>query len=158
VDFGSGEGKLAVKLGFIDGVEEILAVEPSQVETMKAVRRFEKVENKENFVEPATLWGSLFYFDERLKGKDLMILCEVIEHIDEQRLPNVFELILQQYAPKSLIVTTPNREYNEVYDMDDHFRHDDHRFEWTRQEFRDWCEQRNHSGYYDIEFAGIGEE
>lgn len=158
VDFGSGEGKLAVKLGFIDGVEEILAVEPSQVETMKAVRRFEKVVNKENFVEPITLWGSLFYFDERLKGKDMMILCEVIEHIDEQRLPKVFEGILQQYAPKSLIVTTPNREYNEVYDMEDHFRHNDHRFEWTRQEFRDWCKQRNHAGYYDIEFAGIGEE
>ena len=157
VDFGSGEGKLAVKLGFIDGVEEILAVEPSQVETMKAVRRFEKVEDKENFVEPVTLWGSLYYFDDRLKGKDLMILCEVIEHIDEPRLPKAFDLILHQYAPKALVVTTPNREYNEVYDMDDHFRHADHRFEWTRQEFQDWCEKRNHSGLYEIEFAGIGE-
>ncbi|WP_203333511.1 3' terminal RNA ribose 2'-O-methyltransferase Hen1 [Planococcus beigongshangi] len=158
VDFGSGEGKLTVKLGFIDGVEEILAVEPSQVETMKALRRFEKVNDKPNFVEPKTLWGSLFYFDERLKGKDLMILCEVIEHIDEERLPKAFDTILHQYAPKSLIVTTPNREYNEIYDMDDHFRHDDHRFEWTRQEFRNWCEQRNHAGNYDMEFAGIGEE
>lgn len=158
VDFGSGEGKLAVKLGFIDGVEEILAVEPSQVETMKAVRRFEKVEDKENFVEPVTLWGSLYYFDDRLKGKDLMILCEVIEHIDEARLPKAFDLILHHYAPKSLIVTTPNREYNEVYDMDDHFRHADHRFEWTRQEFQEWCTKMNYLGLYEIEFAGIGEE
>ncbi|MBU9675012.1 3' terminal RNA ribose 2'-O-methyltransferase Hen1 [Planococcus sp. CP5-4] len=158
VDFGSGEGKLAVKLGFIDGVEEILAVEPSQVETMKAVRRFDKVEDKENFVEPETLWGSLYYFDERLKEKDLMILCEVIEHIDEPRLPKAFDLILHHYAPKSLIVTTPNREYNEVYDMDDHFRHADHRFEWTRQEFRNWCKKINYAGLYEIEFAGIGEE
>lgn len=158
VDFGSGEGKLAVKLGFIDGVGEVLAVEPSQVETMKALRRFEKVESKEKFVEPVTLWGSLFYFDDRLKAKDLMILCEVIEHIDEPRLPKVFDLILHQYAPKSLIVTTPNREYNEVYDMDDHFRHADHRFEWTRQEFQEWCKKTNHSGLYEIEFEGIGEE
>ncbi|MDN5709687.1 MAG: 3' terminal RNA ribose 2'-O-methyltransferase Hen1 [Planococcus sp. (in: firmicutes)] len=158
VDFGSGEGKLAVKLGFIDGVEEVLAVEPSQVETMKAVRRFDKVEDKENFVEPETLWGSLYYFDERLKEKDLMILCEVIEHVDEPRLPKAFDLILNHYAPKSLIVTTPNREYNEVYDMDDHFRHADHRFEWTRQEFRNWCKKINYAGLYEIEFAGIGEE
>lgn len=158
VDFGSGEGKLAVKLGFIDGVEEILAVEPSQVETLKALRRFEKVEDNANFVEPETLWGSLYYFDDRLKEKDLMILCEVIEHIDEPRLPKVFDLILHQYAPKSLIVTTPNREYNEVYDMDDHFRHADHRFEWTRQEFQSWCEKINHSGLYEVEFVGIGEE
>lgn len=158
VDFGSGEGKLAVKLGFIDGVKEILAVEPSQLETMKAKRRFEKVEGRESFVEPLTLWGSLFYYDDRLKGKDLMILCEVIEHIDEQRLPKVFDTILHQYAPKSLIVTTPNHEYNEVYDMDDHFRHADHRFEWTREEFQAWCKNRNHLGLYEIEFAGIGEE
>lgn len=158
VDFGSGEGKLAVKLGFIDGVKEVLAVEPSQVETMKALRRFEKVEDNENFVKPETLWGSLYYFDDRLKEKDLMILCEVIEHIDEPRLPKVFDLILHHYAPKSLIVTTPNREYNEVYDMDDHFRHADHRFEWTRQEFQNWCEKINYLGLYEIEFAGIGEE
>ncbi|MGI2326725.1 3' terminal RNA ribose 2'-O-methyltransferase Hen1 [Planococcus sp. YIM B11945] len=158
VDFGSGEGKLAVQLGFLNGVRKVLAVEPSQTATAKAIKRFEKVRDQANFIEPETLWGSLYYFDERLKGKDLMILCEVIEHIDEERLPKAFDTILNSYAPTSLIVTTPNREYNEIYDMDDHFRHDDHRFEWTRQEFRDWCTARNHHGHYELEFMGIGEE
>ena len=46
-----------------------------------------------------------------------------------------FETILNDYRPKTLIVTTPNQEYNVVYDMDEAMRHDDHRFEWTRAEF-----------------------
>lgn len=158
VDFGSGEGKLAVQLGFINGVQEVLAVEPSQAATLKAVKRFEKVKDRSSFIEPTTLWGSLFYYDERLKGKDLIILCEVIEHIDAQRLPKAFDTILNLYAPESLIITTPNQEYNEIYDMEDHFRHDDHRFEWTRQEFQEWCKARNHLDLYELEFSGIGEE
>lgn len=158
VDFGSGEGKLAVKLGFINGIREVLAVEPSEIETIKAKKRFEKVKDQAAFVEPETLWGSLFYYDERLKDKDLMILCEVIEHIDEARLPKVFDTLLHLYSPKSLVITTPNREYNEVYDMAEHFRHGDHRFEWTREEFRSWCAERNEKGLYELEFMGIGEE
>ena len=157
VDFGSGEGKLSTQLGFIEGVEEILAVEPSEKETLKAIRRFEKAKNKEGFIEPKTLWGSLFYYDERLKNKDIMILCEVIEHIDEERLPKAIDLILEDYKPNVLIVTTPNQEYNVVYDMTDAKRHSDHRFEWTREEFEKWCTDRNHSGAYMLEFDGIGD-
>lgn len=158
VDFGSGEGKLSTRLGFIDGVEEILAVEPSEKEMLKATRRFEKAKSKEGFVEPKTVWGSLFYYDERLKNKDVMILCEVIEHIDEDRLPKAIHLILEEYKPTVLIVTTPNEEYNVVYDMTEAKRHSDHRFEWTREEFEKWCADRNDSGSYDLEFIGIGDE
>ena len=109
VDFGSGEGKLSVRLGFIEGVKEILAVEPSQSATLHALSRFDKVKDKARFVVPDTLWGSLFYYDERLKGKDVMILCEVIEHIDEYRLPKALDTILYDYQPGVLIITTPNR-------------------------------------------------
>ncbi|MGE7767542.1 3' terminal RNA ribose 2'-O-methyltransferase Hen1 [Peribacillus sp. NPDC096540] len=158
VDFGSGEGKLSVRLGFVEGIKEILAVEPSQTATIKALGRFDKVKNKEKFVVPETLWGSLFYYDERLKNKDIIILCEVIEHIDEYRLPKVLDTILHEYQPNALIITTPNREYNEVYDMEDVLRHNDHRFEWTRAEFRQWCTERNHRDIYSLKFEGIGEE
>ncbi|WKA56676.1 3' terminal RNA ribose 2'-O-methyltransferase Hen1 [Planococcus shixiaomingii] len=158
VDFGSGEGKLTSKLGFLNGVQEILAVEPSQSATLKAVERFTKLQDDDLFTMPTTMWGSLFYFDERLQGKDAMVLCEVIEHIDEPRLPKALDTILHNYQPASLIISTPNREYNEVYAMEDHFRHADHRFEWTRTEFENWCNERNHQNLYELEFHGIGEE
>ena len=39
-----------------------------------------------------------------------------------------------------LAVTTPNAEYNALFPTlpAGAFRHPDHRFEWTRNEFRDW--------------------
>ncbi|TWT09312.1 3' terminal RNA ribose 2'-O-methyltransferase Hen1 [Planomicrobium sp. CPCC 101079] len=158
VDFGSGEGKLSAKIGFLKGIQEILAVEPSESAALKAMDRFNKLEEKEQFVMPEAIWGSLFYMDERLRDKDAIVLCEVIEHIDEQRLPKAMDTILSVYQPGALIITTPNREYNEVYDMEDHFRHADHRFEWTRVEFEGWCHKRNHQSQYELEFHGIGEE
>ncbi|MGB3260992.1 3' terminal RNA ribose 2'-O-methyltransferase Hen1 [Paenisporosarcina sp.] len=158
VDFGSGEGKLSMQLGFVEGITEILAVEPSESASLKALERFNKVKNKEKFVLPELLWGSLFYYDERLKDKDVIILCEVIEHIDETRLPKAMDTLLHDYHPGALIITTPNREYNELYDMEEHLRHNDHRFEWTRAEFRQWCTERNHSNDYELLFDGIGEE
>lgn len=156
VDLGSGEGKLSLRLGFLKGVKEILAVEPSQSATVKALKRFEEVKNREDFVMPKPILGSLFYYDERLKHKDVIILCEVIEHIDEERLPKIMGTILKDYQPKTFIMTTPNREYNEVYEMDEDYRHLDHRFEWTRKEFQDFCEGQK--GDYGLIFDGIGEE
>lgn len=158
VDFGSGEGRLSEKLGFVGGVKEILAVEPSESQTLKALKRFEKVEQKENFVMPKQIMGSLFYYDERLKNKDIMILCEVIEHIDEVRLPKIMQTILSDYRPRVVLITTPNREYNEVYRMDEQYRHPDHRFEWTREEFSRWCQMQNRHHDYELTFDGIGEE
>ena len=158
VDLGSGEGKLSEKLGFIEGVQEILAVEPSQSASIKALKRFEQVEPKKNFIMPTQIIGSLFYFDERLKNKDIIILCEVIEHIDEHRLPKIMKTILQDYRPKALLLTTPNKEYNAVYEMDTEYRHLDHRFEWTRDEFTQWCEKQNEAQEYELIFDGIGEQ
>ncbi|WP_042142009.1 methyltransferase domain-containing protein [Paucisalibacillus sp. EB02] len=157
VDFGSGEGKLSVRLGFVKGVKEILAVEPSEVAALKALKRFEELRGKENFLQPTPVMGSLFYFDERLKSKDVIVLCEVIEHIDEYRLPKIMGTILREYKPKTLIITTPNQEYNQVYDMGKEYRHSDHRFEWTRVEFQEWCNSHN-PGSYELTFEGIGEE
>lgn len=158
VDFGSGEGKLSLKLGFVNGVKEILAVEPSESATLKALKRFEKVGQLENFLMPTTIKGSLFYYDDRVKQKDVMILCEVIEHINENRLPKIMNTILNDYQPGVLIITTPNQEYNQVYDMSENYRHPDHRFEWTREEFHVWCNQQNEDENYELMFDGIGEE
>jgi 3' terminal RNA ribose 2'-O-methyltransferase Hen1 len=158
VDLGAGEGKLSVKLGFIEGVKEILSVEPANKARLKALERFDQIKEKHGFVEPKSVPGSLFYYDERLTNKDVMILCEVIEHIDEYRLDKVFETIFKDYRPEVLIVTTPNQEYNVVYDMDEKMRHHDHRFEWTREELRQKMEAWSKHFPYQMSYQGIGEE
>ncbi|MBU9708403.1 3' terminal RNA ribose 2'-O-methyltransferase Hen1 [Paenibacillus sp. AK121] len=159
VDFGSGEGKLSARLARMKGIEEIWAVEPSAYAQVRAVERFAKLERHADAIRPTPMMGSLFYYDEQLRGKDVMILCEVIEHVDEHRLNRVMDTIVTEYQPGVLIVTTPNREYNEVYRMDQQeLRHGDHRFEWSRSEFRERCEQWIEEAPYSLALEGIGEE
>ncbi|WP_058828987.1 3' terminal RNA ribose 2'-O-methyltransferase Hen1 [Paenibacillus polymyxa] len=159
VDFGSGEGKLSARLARMKGIEEIWAVEPSAYAQVRAVERFAKLERHADAIRPTPMMGSLFYYDEQLRGKDVMILCEVIEHVDEHRLNRVMNTIVTEYQPGMLIVTTPNREYNEVYRMDQQeLRHGDHRFEWSRSEFRERCEQWIEEAPYSLALEGIGEE
>ena len=47
--------------------------------------------------------------------------------------------------PRTVVVTTPNAEYNVRYEVlaAGTLRHGDHRFEWTRAEFRAWAEPRS---------------
>lgn len=67
--------------------------------------------------------------------------------------------IVTEYQPNVLIVTTPNREYNEVYRMNQQeLRHGDHRFEWNRSEFQEQCEQWIEEAPYSVALKGIGEE
>jgi 3' terminal RNA ribose 2'-O-methyltransferase Hen1 len=158
VDLGAGEGRLSVQLGFLEGVKEILSIEPSNKSRIRAIERFEQVNAKEEYIEPQSLPGSLYYFDSRLQNKDVIVLCEVIEHIDEDRLPKIFDTILNDYRPKTLIVTTPNQEYNVLYEMVEEMRHDDHRFEWTRAQFAQNVEAWTHNYPYQVSIQGIGEE
>ncbi|MBD1371831.1 3' terminal RNA ribose 2'-O-methyltransferase Hen1 [Hazenella sp. IB182357] len=158
VDYGAGEGKLSERLAYIEGAKEILAVEPSVHAQTLAQNRFERLRDCKNIhAQPEMVWGSLFYYDERLKGKDIMILCEVIEHLDEMRLERVFATIMGEYQPQALIVTTPNAEYNARYQLFDSYRHPDHRFEWTRAEFLNWCHQLTSCYHYEVVTTGMGE-
>jgi len=157
VDFGAGEGKLAERLAYIPGIESIWAVEPSARALKKAQKRFEALTNRIGCSVPEAVWGSLFYYDSQWKDKDAIVLCEVIEHIEEHRLPTIFNMILHDYFPKRLVVTTPNREYNAVYQLET-TRHQDHRFEWSREQFESWCHNMNLHQIYTITFYGIGEE
>ncbi len=106
------------------------------------------------------LHGSLIYRDERLKGFDAAAVVEVIEHLDEPRLAS-FERVLFEFArPGAVIVTTPNVEYNVRFETlpAGKFRHKDHRFEWTRQQFRDWAAKVAERFGYVVKFLPIGTE
>ncbi len=85
--------------------------------------------------------GSLAYTDARLKGYDAAVLSEVIEHLDLPRLPALEYAVFGSARPRTVVVTTPNVEYNVRWESlpAGHVRHADHRFEWTRAEFAAWA-------------------
>jgi len=103
--------------------------------------------------------GALTYRDGRLAGFDAAAVVEVIEHMEPSRL-QAFERTLFEFAqPRTIVLTTPNAEYNTVYDTlsAGAFRHSDHRFEWTRPEFRSWCEGVAARYGYTLTIESVGE-
>jgi 3' terminal RNA ribose 2'-O-methyltransferase Hen1 len=89
------------------------------------------------------LHGALTYRDRRLEGFDAAAVVEVVEHLDPPRLA-AFERALFEFArPRTVVLTTPNREYNVLFPglPAGHLRHRDHRFEWTRPEFQGWADR-----------------
>jgi 3' terminal RNA ribose 2'-O-methyltransferase Hen1 len=104
--------------------------------------------------------GSLLYRDSRLEGFDLATVIEVIEHLDPPRLQAFERVLFEAARPVFAIVTTPNREYNVNFQglPAGAFRHADHRFEWTREEFRTWCVRQAERFGYTLEYAPVGDE
>jgi 3' terminal RNA ribose 2'-O-methyltransferase Hen1 len=106
------------------------------------------------------LHGSLIYRDERLHGYDAAAVVEVIEHLDPARL-RAFERVVWEFSkPGTVVVTTPNREYNARWTSlsAGTVRHHDHRFEWTRAEFEAWANGVAERFGYTARFASIGPE
>jgi 3' terminal RNA ribose 2'-O-methyltransferase Hen1 len=156
-DLGCGEGKLVRQLLKEKQFEKILAMDVS----LEALERTESSldrlhESKRSKVE--LLHGSLLYDDRRLQEAEAAALVEVIEHLEPDRLSRVAQNLFDRMRPRVLILTTPNREYNAVWESltAGKFRHHDHRFEWTRQEFREWTDSVKND--YEVSLSGIGEE
>ncbi|HEY7483134.1 MAG TPA: 3' terminal RNA ribose 2'-O-methyltransferase Hen1 [Streptosporangiaceae bacterium] len=100
--------------------------------------------------------GALTYADERFRGYDAAVLMEVIEHVDPPRLPAVERVVFGDAQPRVVVVTTPNVEYNVRYEGLTGLRHPDHRFEWTRPEFRAWGDRVAATYGYRIRYVPVG--
>ena len=161
LDLGCGEGKLIRLLLKNKQFTEIVGIDVSYSELLKAQERLHYNEMPPKQKERIKLFqGSLTYRDKRLEGYDAAAVIEVIEHLDLNRL-TAFERVLFEFAkPKVIILTTPNKEYNVMWEkMDaDAVRHTDHRFEWTRNEFKEWTKYISEKYNYKVDILPVGEE
>jgi 3' terminal RNA ribose 2'-O-methyltransferase Hen1 len=160
VDLGCGEGKLVRMLLKEKQFDKILGVDVSFRELEKANERLRVREMSPKQKERIELMqGALTYRDKRLQGFDAAAIVEVIEHLDPNRL-KAFERVVFEFAqPKTVVLTTPNREYNDLFENMEvgQMRHKDHRFEWTRNEFEYWGNQTAERNGYRVEFKPVGE-
>lgn len=159
LDLGCGEGKLLRELLADRQFERIVGLDVSirALEIAQRRLRFERLPDSQR-ERISLLHGSLTYRDSRLSGFDAAAVVEVVEHLDPPRLA-AFALVLFEFArPKTIVLTTPNREYNSVWGTlpPGRFRHADHRFEWTRIEFQEWAIQVTQRHGYTVRFVPIG--
>ena len=104
--------------------------------------------------------GALTYRDEKLAGFDAAAIVEVIEHLDPARLSAFERVVFQHAQPRTVVLTTPNKEYNVIWETlpAGEMRHSDHRFEWTRAEFHDWANRVAKQFDYAVRFLPVGPE
>ncbi len=159
-DLGCGEGKLVSRLLQEKHLERIIGIEVSSSELEKADRRLKLERMPPSQRARVDLFrGSLVYDDDRLKGVDAVTLIEVIEHVDPERLGALERVVFHTAAPRLVIVTTPNKEFNVTFEnmMPGTLRHWDHRFEWTRNEFEGWSRGVCDRNGYQVDFRVIGD-
>ena len=161
IDLGCGEGCLLKALLENRSFERIVGMDVSfrSLELARKRLRFDEL--------PPTLrqrieliHGSLMYRDKRLAGFDAAAVIEVIEHLDPPRLAAFERVVFECAQPRAVIVTTPNAEYNVRFPAlpPGQFRHKDHRFEWTRDQFRDWANAVAGRFGYAVRSVPIGPE
>jgi len=159
VDLGCGEGALLSELVTDRRFQRVAGTDVSSRSLEIAARRLKLDRRSEREQARIELFqGSLVYRDERLAGFDAAVLVEVIEHVDPPRLPALERTVFGFAAPPTVVVTTPNVEFNVRYETlpPGRLRHRDHRFEWTRAQFRHWAESVGERFGYGVRVTGVG--
>ena len=158
-DLGCGEGALTADLLADSAIEHVTATDVSARALQHAARRLRLDRLTERQQSRLTLFqSSLTYADDRLKDLDAAILMEVIEHVDPGRLGALERSVFGHAAPRTVVITTPNVEYNALFATlpAGSPRHRDHRFEWTRAQFRAWAGAAARAYGYDVRYLPVG--
>ncbi|MGH3346644.1 MAG: 3' terminal RNA ribose 2'-O-methyltransferase Hen1 [Nocardioides sp.] len=158
IDLGCGPGQLLTRLVGERAFRRVAGADVSTRSLQHAARRLRVDRMSERQADRVSLFqAALTYEDERFAGYDAAVLMEVVEHVDPSRLPALERVVFGAARPGSVLVTTPNREYNTRYDGLTGLRHSDHRFEWDRAEFADWSDTVASAYGYTVKRSGIGE-
>jgi 3' terminal RNA ribose 2'-O-methyltransferase Hen1 len=161
VDLGCGEGNLLRSLVRDKSLVRILGMDVSSRALEIAAEKL-RLQDLPKMVKDRIelIQGSLLYRDRRLEGFDAATVVEVIEHLDRPRLAAFERVVFAHARPGIVVVTTPNAEYNVLFEglPAGRFRHRDHRFEWTRAEFRMWTERIAAENGYAVECRPVGTE
>lgn len=161
LDLGCGEGKLLRELLGESAFAELLGMDVSYrtLEIAADRLRLDRLPplQKERI---KLIHGSLMYKDRRLSGFDAACVVEVIEHLDPPRLASFERVLFEHARPRAVVITTPNAEYNQKFPTlpAGQFRHKDHRFEWTREQFREWAQSITDRFHYSVKFLPVGTE
>ncbi len=160
-DVGCGEGALLRHLVADRTFTKVIGTDVAPRELERAERRLHLDEaSDEQRARVRLLQSSVTYSDDRIAGLDAIVLMEVVEHVDPERLTALETSVFAAARPTAVVVTTPNAEHNVRFERlaAGRFRHPDHRFEWTRDEFRAWSTAVGDRHGYTTEFRAVGDD
>jgi 3' terminal RNA ribose 2'-O-methyltransferase Hen1 len=156
LDLGCGGGELLLRLAREAQFCRIVGMDIS-AEALRDARSLLRTEPAAGARRVELVEASFAVADARFAGFDAVALVETIEHVDAHRLSAVERAVFGSYRPATVVITTPNSEYNPIHGMPaGSFRHPDHRFEWPRAKFRDWVRGVAGRNGYRAAFGDIG--
>ena len=159
IDLGCGEGRLLKTLLADRDFDRVTGMDVSHrsLEIAKERLDLDRLPPKQR-QRIDVFQGALTYRDPRLAGYDAACAIEVIEHLDLSRLPSFERVVFEFARPGTVVVTTPNAEFNVRFESlaVGQFRHRDHRFEWDRAEFQSWARSVSERFSYAVRFLPVG--
>lgn len=140
LDLGCGDGDLLLQLAVEPQIEKIVGIDLSLQALLTLRHRLDMLPARA-VAEVDLLHASMADAGDRLGGYDCAVLLETIEHTDPGLLSILERSVFGTMRPATVIVTTPNADYNTLLGMHPGtLRHPDHRFEWGRPKFRRWAQ------------------
>ncbi len=157
LDLGCGSGSLLARLLEEPQFEDIVGLEvsgESLIEARDTLSAWQQGPTPRlRFVR-----GSYLEPHHALSEYDAAAMVETIEHIKPERLSLAESAVFGQMRPGLVCVTTPNREYNPLFNLGPgQYREPDHKFEWDRSRFRRWATGVARRNGYGVTFDGVGE-
>ncbi|XP_061635838.1 small RNA 2'-O-methyltransferase isoform X1 [Phyllopteryx taeniolatus] len=160
-DLGCGECSLLGKLRFHRQIKLLVGVDQNGAKLRKKMHGLAPLST--DYLQPTfdqlcvqLYQGSVTQKDARFRGFDLVTSIELIEHLPLDDLEPFSKVVFGYMAPQTVIISTPNSEFNPLFPGLSGFRHSDHKFEWTRVEFQSWALNVCSEFGYKAEFTGVG--
>lgn len=154
LDLGCGDGDLFVCLATEPGLRRLVGIDICAASLERLQGRLDEHPVRAGNIELQR--ASMTEGHPALTGFDCAVLIETIEHIDPSRLSQLERAIFGQMRPRTIVITTPNAEFNPLLGVPPHrFRHPDHRFEWSRARFCGWGRRVAAAWRYDVRFRDI---
>ena len=163
-DFGCAEGGFVRHLKQLPFLQQLALVDVDDSALDECVYRSAPI--AWNFINPRTfaltirvIKASVLARDPTFRGLDAVSCIELIEHLPASDLPLFRDSLFGYFKPRVAVLTTPNAEFNVLFPQlkDGGFRHWDHKFEWTRSQFQDWCRESAADYDYSVSFTGVGD-
>ncbi|XP_029285557.1 small RNA 2'-O-methyltransferase isoform X2 [Cottoperca gobio] len=162
LDLGCSECVLLKKLKFHREIELLVGVDIDGVKVKKRKNGLAPLST--DYLQPSydqlridLYQGSVTQKDARLKGFDLVTSIELIEHLTLADVELFSEVVFGYMTPVAVIISTPNSDFNPLLPGRVGFRHSDHKFEWSRAEFKSWALKVCLKYGYEVELTGVGQ-
>lgn len=158
LDLGCGHGELMILLAAEQRFTRIVGIDPSPKALDMAREQLTLKGHPPGTGRLSLFRGSCTQFSDDFAGFDAVVLVEVIEHIPPGNLSSVEKVVFAGCRPPTVIITTPNSEYNPLHGMaEGTMRHRDHQFEWPRDKFENWADGVAQRQHYQVRFFPVGE-